>query len=190
MQKLGWLYCRGVVLAFGGDEDPEKYQGECTWLHAGLHGNRSLWHRAYDSQLGIEWILGWGKTTKPGDPENTRVLLVLTCASTMQRCRGHREAPRCPSPLLRKPKTWWRQHVRKDPGHPGCLFWPSCFILNLIAQPTYPLVMSLRLWETWDSTVSGNKNFKKSGPWPEGGRNMQRTWLDPELKENLRLHKR
>lgn len=30
----------------------------------------------------------------------------------------------------------------KDPGHPGCLFQPSCFILNLIVQAAYPLVMS------------------------------------------------
>lgn len=46
MQRLGWLYCRGVLLAFGGDEDPENNREKAPWLHAGLRGNSV---RAYES---------------------------------------------------------------------------------------------------------------------------------------------
>lgn len=37
---------RGVLLAFGGDEDPENNREKAPWLHAGLRGNSI---RAYES---------------------------------------------------------------------------------------------------------------------------------------------
>lgn len=37
---------QGVLLAFGGDEDPENNREKAPWLHAGLRGNSI---RAYES---------------------------------------------------------------------------------------------------------------------------------------------